>query len=79
MSGEQFATRCYENLFGSKELVKNIINLFEENQRLGVLGAPMVYNGDYFAVSWRNWSGNYQNTVNLAQKIRLTCQTLILI
>lgn len=71
VSGEQFATRCYENLFGSKELVKNIINLFEENQRLGVLGAPMVYNGDYFAVSWRNWSGNYQNTVNLAQKLDL--------
>lgn len=29
------------------------------------------FNGDYFAVSWRNWSGNYQNTVNLAQKLDL--------
>lgn len=71
ISGEQFATRCYENLLGTPEVVKNIINLFENNERLGVLGAPMVYNGDYFAVCWRSWSGNYQNTVELAKKLNL--------
>ncbi len=69
--GEQFATRCYENLFGTKEIVKNIINLFEDNPRLGVLGPPLVYHGDYFSVSLRSWAGNYQNTINLAKKLDL--------
>ena len=67
--GEQFATRCYENLFGTKEVVQNIINLLIENPRLGILGAPLVYHGEYFMVSQRNWEGNYQNTVELAKTL----------
>lgn len=69
IQGEQFATRCYENLFGTKEIVKNIINLFEDNHRLGVLGVPLVYHGGYFSVASRSWYGNYQNTVDLAKKL----------
>lgn len=69
--GEQFATRCYENLFGTKEIVKNIINLFEENPRLGILGAPEVYHGTYFEVALRSWQINYNNTVKLAEKLDL--------
>jgi lipopolysaccharide biosynthesis protein len=71
VSGEQFATRCYDNLFGTPEIVKNVINLFEENPRLGVLGAPMVYHGPYFFVCWRNWNLNYENTVKLARELGL--------
>lgn len=67
--GEQFGLRCYENLFGTKEVVKNIINLFEDNPRMGVLGAPMVYHANYFASSQRCWRNNYQNTVDLAAKL----------
>lgn len=71
MHGDQFGLRCYENLFGTPEIVKNIINLFEENPRLGMLGAPMVYHGDYFEVALRSWHINYKNTVNLVQKLGL--------
>lgn len=71
MIGEQFANRCYENLFGSPEIVKNIINLFEDNKRMGVLGVPVVYHGDYFCVGNRSWEGNYINTVNLAKELNL--------
>ncbi len=71
IQGEQFAVRCYENLFGTQEIVKNIINLFEDNPRLGVLGPPMVYHGDYFSVACRSWYVNYQNTINLAIKLGL--------
>lgn len=71
IQGEQFATRCYENLMGSQEVVKNIINLFENHPRLGVMGPPMVYNGDYFFVSWRNWNNNYDNTKKLAKILDL--------
>lgn len=69
VQGEQFAARCYENLFGTKEVVKNIINLFQENPRLGIMGPPVVYHGDYFSVASRTWATNYQNTVSLAKKL----------
>ena len=69
MNGEQFAARCYENLFGTKEVVKNIVNLFEENTRLGVLGAPAVYHGGYLAVPPMTWPVNYENTKKLADRL----------
>lgn len=71
INGEQFATRCYENLFGTQEVVKNIINLLEANPRMGILGVPIVYHGEYFEVALRSWKGNFQNTVDLAKKLDL--------
>lgn len=71
MHGDSFATRCYENLFGTKEVVKNIINIFEENKRLGILGVPVVYHGQYFGVHVSSWRVNYANTVKLADKLKL--------
>lgn len=71
VQGEQFAARCYENLLGTKEIVKNIINLLEDNPRMGLLGVPEPYHGDYFEVALRSWKGNYQNTVSLAKKLDL--------
>lgn len=71
MHGITFAERCYENLFGTPEVVKNIINLFEENPRLGILGAPMPYNGAYLGAPKLGWPANYQNTIQLARKLDL--------
>ena len=71
IQGEQFATRCYENLFGSKEVVKNIINLFENNKRMGVLGAPIPYHGGYYLAAFSGWKGNYEKTKFLAEKLDL--------
>ena len=50
---EQFGLRCYENLLGTKEVVENILQLFEKNPRLGVLGAPAPYHGTYFGLYQR--------------------------
>lgn len=71
VQGEQFAHLCYQNLVGTPEIIKNIINLLEENPRMGVVGAPVVYHGEYFNVSSRNWAGNFQNTVDLAKNLNL--------
>lgn len=71
MHGDTFAVRCYDNLFGTKEIVKNIINLFEENPRMGVLGVPVVYHGQYFGVHLLSWPINYENTVKLSKELRL--------
>ncbi len=69
--GSQFGEKCYENLFGTREVVENIINLLEANPRMGVIGAPMVYHGLYFCSSDKCWPGNYQNTVELIKKLDL--------
>lgn len=69
--GEQFAKRCYENLFGTSQVVMNIINLFEKHPRLGVLGAPLVYHGPYFDVAHRSWRGNYENVKKLSNILDL--------
>ena len=71
MQGEKFALRCYENLFGTKEVVKNIINLFEDNKKLGILGAPIPYNGQYFLAPLYGWKGNFEKTKFVAEKLGL--------
>ena len=72
MQGEQFGKRCYDNLIGTPEIIKNIINLFEANQRMGMVGSPVVYHGGYFEVAIRSWLGNYQNTKDLAKKLDIS-------
>jgi rhamnosyltransferase len=73
--GEQYKLRCYENIFGTKEVVKNIINLFEENPRLGVLGVPWAYHGLYFDVVGRTWKNNYTNVIAFADKTGIKTPT----
>lgn len=69
--GQQFAERCFENLMGSKEIVKNIINIFESNPKLGILGPPEPYHGSYYTVLVDSWMANYENTVELAKELGL--------
>ena len=69
---EEFERRCYENLFGSPELVKNIINLLEKNPRLGVLGAPQPYHASYFDWAKRTWAGCYPTTLRLIKHLKLS-------
>lgn len=71
VQGEQFATLCYENLFGTPEIVQNILNLMEENPRMGIVGAPLVYHGEYYSVAFRSWSSNYSKTSKLAKSLNL--------
>lgn len=71
IQGQQFAERLYENLVGSKEIVKNIINLFIDNPKLGILGAPMVYHGAYFMAAKRGQAGNYQGVLDLIKLLDL--------
>lgn len=72
MQGDQFAERLFENLFGSSETVKNIINLLIDSPRMGILGVPVPYHGEYYAVAKRSWEVNYQNTVDLAKLLGIS-------
>lgn len=67
--GEGFAYNCYENVLGSKEYVENVIQLFKENDRLGVLCPPRPVHGPYILCLVGTWEKNYYNTVELLEKL----------
>lgn len=71
IQGQQFAERLYENLVGSKELIQNILGTFEQNPRMGICGAPMVYHGEYFMTVLRGIRGIYPQMVKLADDLDL--------
>ncbi|MCL2749545.1 MAG: rhamnan synthesis F family protein [Coriobacteriia bacterium] len=69
--GEQSKLRCYTALFGSKDIVKNIINKFEANLRLGVVANPPPYQFGNFNCLPSSWRRNYEEIEKLAERIEL--------
>jgi len=67
--GRGFAQRCFGNTLASKEYVVNIINLFEDNPRLGMLFPPPVIHGRYNRNISKQWGTNYKKTADLAKKL----------
>jgi rhamnosyltransferase len=67
--GRGFAERCMLNTLGSREYVLNVLGMFEENPRLGMLFPPPVIHGPYKRLVSGLWAGNYNNTVALAKRL----------
>ena len=69
--GEGFAARVFDNTLGSKTFVQNVIKLFRDNERLGLLSPAPPNHGDYFALLGQEWGVNYNCTYELAQRLNL--------
>ena len=69
--GRDFGRRCMENTLASKEYVTNIIGTFEANPRLGMMFPPPIIHGPYIQLLSFLWTGNYHNTVALAEKLNI--------
>lgn len=67
--GAGFAYRLQENLFATKDYVNNIIRLFYENPRLGILSPPPPHHGDYFFTLGMDWGVNYGQTKSLRDRL----------
>lgn len=68
--GESFSHKCFENILKSSAFVKNVINQFEQNPRMGLLTPPPPNHGPYYPVVGRvDWGCNFTNTVELAKKL----------
>lgn len=71
IKGFNWSERCFTNLLGSKELVEQIIDLFDSNERLGLVCPPPPYHADYFFTmsAKKLWGCNFDNVQSLLKKL----------
>lgn len=71
--GQGFAHKCLVNTLASPEYVQNILTVFEEHPRLGLLTPPPPNHASYCYTPGSEWISNYENTFALAQRLGLRC------
>lgn len=54
----------WENILGSLDMVRNIIETFEANKRLGMLIPPLPGYGELFAAMADGWMGSFESVAN---------------
>lgn len=69
--GESFCYKCFEGCLASEEYVENIISLFENDKKIGMLTPPPPFHGVYFPVIGGEWGNNFNGVVELSQKLKL--------
>lgn len=63
----------WENMVDSAEYIKNILQLFEEHENIGLLVPPEPIGEYYYAWYGDAWNSNFTQTVELANKLELNC------
>ena len=67
--GETFMANLFENLLGEEGYIRNILQLFQEHESLGLLAPPIPVHGQYFCLKDNAWTSCFDQTVELAEKI----------
>lgn len=70
--GYAFSERCFHNVLGSRALVENVLDLFENNPFLGLLCPPPPNHADFFPTIGLEWGINFESTQQLAEKLSLS-------
>ena len=70
--GVGFSYQCAENLFASTDYVKNIVHLFETEERLGMLSPPPPNHSDYYFTMGLPWGPNWNRSLELYLDLGLT-------
>ncbi len=70
-TGEEFAKRCYQAIMFNEISIQNIITLFDENPRLGLLSAQPPYHGEYYHLLGGSWTGNFKQVKKLSEELGL--------
>ena len=71
LKGEEFKYKCLENILGNKNIVNNIINLFIENPRLGLLSPPAPNHAEFYGNLGREWGENFDITVEFLKDLKI--------
>jgi rhamnosyltransferase len=70
--GESWGYMCFENMLANENYVRNIINLFEKNEKLGMLMPPIPVHGPYYPTTGKGeWGENFPDAQKLADKLKL--------
>lgn len=70
--GESWAYECFENLLGNRCVTENIIALFENDPRLGIVSPPIPHHGPYYpTIGKGEWGENYKIVEKLAKKLNI--------
>lgn len=70
-SGKSFAYKVSECALGSQEYVKNVIDTFEKNPKLGLATNTPPNHADFLnTLSWE-WGSNFERTEELAKQLAL--------
>ena len=69
--GRDYARYCFSHALHSEAYCQNIVTLFDQNPRLGMLTPPPVRYATWFTVPGNEWSVNFENTRALAEKLDL--------
>lgn len=67
--GAAWSYQCFESVLKNKNHVKNIISVFEENPRLGLLTPAPPIHAEYFPTMGNEWADNFKNTKKLAEEL----------
>lgn len=66
--------RClWENMIGSTEYIRNVLQTFDRNPRLGLLVPPLPMSEHFRMLYATSWGINYDETEALASKMCLKC------
>ncbi|MDF7663238.1 rhamnan synthesis F family protein [Bifidobacterium sp. ESL0763] len=60
--GDGFRYKCFENMLPTKAYVENVLQLFEDNPRLGIAMPSPPNHGDYFPNFTFTWGPNFDGT-----------------
>lgn len=71
--GQAFMNLLWENMLKSPEYIENVLNCFDENPRLGLLGPPAPYHSTYLSSGVESWTRSYPESVKLAERLKLNC------
>lgn len=66
---EGFSYKLMENTLGSRAFIRNVLTMFSDNPRLGMMCPPPPYHALYFAHTMPNdWGPNFNLTKDLIEK-----------
>jgi len=69
--GKLWVENLWGNTLANESYIYNVLELFKANEKLGVLSPPEPF-GEYHAHYYGDtWYDNYENTVQLAEKLKL--------
>ncbi|QNM06870.1 rhamnan synthesis F family protein [Qiania dongpingensis] len=69
--GASWSYKCFENILKNQHLVNNVIRLFEENPRLGLLTTAPPNHAVYYPTLGYEWAANFDNVKKLAKKLNI--------